>query len=308
MTSAPDRKSDTLAPATPKASRALVIRVGALGDVLLTRRLTYSLSRAGLRSTLFAPGRHASWLRADPWIEGILDSESPRLAGAFAGEWPGEHGVFDLAVVISRSDGLARAALLAATSIIQVPPEPSRDDISIARQWADAVGGAAAPFAGPLPPLPTGPLGEFGRGATFIHPGSGSPSKNWPLERFIELSQALKVAGHRVILIRGPAEGTFPTAARGFEVFDRPSLGALGATLAGSRLFVGNDSGVSHLAAAAGAPTVTLFGPTSDVVWRPDGHEVVTVRSSTGGMEGMALGEVLEAVERLARLRSSAGR
>jgi ADP-heptose:LPS heptosyltransferase len=285
-----------------------VIRVGALGDVLLTRRLTYSLARAGLRSTLFAPARHASLLRDDPWVDGVLDSESPRFARAFSGEWPGEQKQFDLAVLISQSPGLAHAALSAATSIIHVPPGPSCEDISIARQWADAAGEAGAPFAGPLPHLGTEGMNEVTAGATLIHPGSGSPSKNWPVERFIELSQALKAAGHRVLWVRGPAEGDFPAAASGFEVFDRPPLGALSAALACSGLFVGNDSGVSHLAAAVGAPTVALFGPTSDVVWRPDGPKVVTVRSLTGRMEDIAPGEVLAAIEPLARLSSSQAR
>ncbi len=295
---------------TPQAAkRALVIRIGALGDVLLTRRLTYSLSRAGLRSTLFAPARHASLLQADPWIDGVLDSESPSFASAFTGEWRNEVCGFDLGLVISKSDGLARAAESAARRVARIQPEPWRDDVSIALQWAEAAIGSGAVFQGTLPSLFASPDESMAQGATLIHPGSGSPAKNWPLERFVDLSRELRQGGHRVVWILGPAEGGIPSPGSEFEVLDRPSLGALAATLSQARVFVGNDSGVSHLAAAVGAPTVAIFGPTSDVVFRPDGPRVATARSASGALESLGVDRVLSVIEELTkcRLRPLAG-
>ena len=97
-----------------------MIRIGALGDVLLTRRLAYSLYLSGLRSTLFAPARHATLLLADPWIDGVLDSESPAMAAAFAGSWPESAGRFDASVVISSSHDLIEAARQASTEAIRI--------------------------------------------------------------------------------------------------------------------------------------------------------------------------------------------
>jgi ADP-heptose:LPS heptosyltransferase len=77
-------------------------------------------------------------------------------------------------------------------------------------------------------------------------------------------------------------------------------LRALGALLADAGLFVGNDSGVSHLAAAWGAPTVALFGPTDARVWAPDAECARTVQSRTGEMAGIGVEEVAEAVRGLA--------
>lgn len=288
-------------------NRALVIRIGALGDVLLTRRLTYSLSRAGLRSTLFAPARHASLLQGDPWIDGVLDSESPPFAPAFAGEWRNAERGFDLGVVISRSDALALAAESAAGRVARIEPGPSRDDVSIALQWAEAAVGAGPVFEGTLPSLSASPGESMAQAATLIHPGSGSPAKNWALERFFDLSRELRRAGHRVIWILGPAEGGIPSPGAEFEVLDRAPLGALAATLSQARLFVGNDSGVSHLAAAVGAPTVALFGPTSDVVFRPDGPRVATVRSTSGALDSLGVDRVLSVIEELTRLCALAG-
>jgi ADP-heptose:LPS heptosyltransferase len=282
--------------------RALVVRIGALGDVLLTRRLTYSLFNAGLQSTLFAPASHASLLRTDPWIDGVLDSESPAFAGVFAGQWP-ETGIrFDLCLVISGSTDLMRAARMAAARVIQIPPLPSREDISIAQQWAEAASDLCSPFTGPLPGLETDPGRALMAGATLVHPGSGSARKNWPAVRFLDLSRGLARRGHRVAWIRGPAEEGLPPGASAFEILDRPALGSLAATLAQSRLYIGNDSGVSHLAAAVGAQTVVLFGPTSGAVWRPDGARVETVLAPSGALDAISAEDVMTVAETLARL------
>ena len=82
------------------------------------------------------------------------------------------------------------------------------------------------------------------------------------------------------------------------ERVDRPSLQALAATLATSRLFIGNDSGVSHLAGAVGAATVTLFGPTRGEVWGPDGPRVQVVRASSGALDDIPVRAVLDALGR----------
>lgn len=277
-----------------------MVRVGALGDVLLTRRLTYSLSLAGIGSTLLAPSRHASLLLADPWIDAVLDSESPRFAAAFAGSWP-EEAAFDLAVLISNSEGLAEAVRGAAPQVLRVSPIPNGENLSIAQQWADAAQALCPPFAGALPPIETAASAALLRGATLIHPGSGSPEKNWPIERFLELGRVLGALGHRVAWIRGPAEAGLGESPPG-QTIDHPSLRALAATLGQARLYVGNDSGGSHLAAAVGAPTIALFGPTRASVWRPDGLRVRAVPSASGAMTGIPVDEVLAAAEDVARL------
>ncbi len=276
----------------PGAKRALVIRIGALGDVLLTRRLTYSLRLSGFHSTLFAPARHATLLLADPWIDGVLDSEGPAHAAALSGSWPESAGRFEVAIVISNSNDLIEAAKGAAGTLIRIPPAPVREDALISTQWSEAAAALAAPFAGLLPRLMTRAQEATFAGATLIHPGSGSARKNWPIERFVDLSRKIESLGHRVVWIRGPAEMGQPEVWTG-ERIDRPSLQGLAATLAASRLFIGNDSGVSHLAGAVGAATVALFGPTRGDVWRPDGPRVRVVDSPNGTMAGLALEAVL---------------
>jgi ADP-heptose:LPS heptosyltransferase len=305
LKSASDQPSAVSPPPPLPGRRALVVRIGALGDLLLTRRLTYSLWRAGFHSTLLAPARHAGLLLADRWIETVFDSESPAWSGAFAGSWPADSGGFDLAVLISNSGDLARAVRRSSPRMIQVPPQAKNHAGLVARQWAEAAREHCAPFTEALPLLEPEADGVILPGATLIHPGSGSPGKNWPLERFAAMARRLSSLGHRVTWIRGPAEAGLPSEAWPGPVIDRPSLPALAATLAESRLFIGNDSGVSHLAAAVGAPCVVLFGPTDPSLWAPDGSRVRVLRSRDGDLAAISVGEAVEAVEDMARLNPS---
>jgi heptosyltransferase III len=116
-----------------------------------------------------------------------------------------------------------------------------------------------------------------------IHPFSGSTGKNWPLERFREVAERL---GTPVRWCAGPEE-VLHAAAR----FD--SLYELGCWLASARIYIGNDSGITHLAAAVGAPVVAIFGPTDPAVWAPRGEHVSVV---SGKLEDITVDEVLAGV------------
>lgn len=104
-------------------------------------------------------------------------------------------------------------------------------------------------------------------GFAVIHPFSGSARKNWPIERFRELAQRLDMP---VQWCAGPEE-LLDGAVR-FE-----NLYELACWLATARVYVGNDSGITHLAAAAGAPVVAIFGPTDPAIWAPRGENVRVV-------------------------------
>ncbi len=115
----------------------------------------------------------------------------------------------------------------------------------------------------------------------IIHPGSGSARKNWPLDRFQKIGAWLSAQGFRVLYLVGPAddnmakrlEADVPESAL---VRDLP-LRALANVLSAARLFIGNDSGTSHLAAALGTPTIAIFGPTRVIRWGPIGGIVACV-------------------------------
>jgi ADP-heptose:LPS heptosyltransferase len=118
-----------------------------------------------------------------------------------------------------------------------------------------------------------------GAGLLAIHPGSGafSLARRWPPERFASVVRALVTRFDlRPLVIQGPGpdEGllarTVAVGAGGAAIVGpAPSLGALVALLEQVRLFIGNESGVLHLAVAAQAPIVAIFGPTNERAWGP---------------------------------------
>ena len=121
-----------------------------------------------------------------------------------------------------------------------------------------------------------------------MHVGSGSPKKNWPVERFREVAQDwLSAPGRGVLLTQGPAEDEAPSevAAALPEdaawVLRNEALPRVAAVLERCEVYLGNDSGITHLAASVGVPTVAVFGPSDPKLWRPVGRRVTVVGPAT---------------------------
>jgi len=114
----------------------------------------------------------------------------------------------------------------------------------------------------------------------ILHPGSGGRQKNWVPASFARTVQLFRRLGWSAILLEGEADEAAVRAVSDHLQPDEPrvlkdaSLLQVAGAIACSRLIVGNDSGISHLAAALGTPLVCLFGPTDPVVWRPLGTSV----------------------------------
>jgi len=121
--------------------------------------------------------------------------------------------------------------------------------------------------------IPWIPVPKNERRGAVIHPFSGSPRKNWPLDRYRELVRRLSET-MPVAWCAGP-EDRLPEAD-----IRIPDLYELAYRLAAAQVFIGNDSGIAHLAAAVGTPVVALFGPTDPRVWAPRGRQVSILQRS----------------------------
>lgn len=115
--------------------------------------------------------------------------------------------------------------------------------------------------------VPRLPVRKPPAGYAVIHPFSGSPRKNWPLGHFRETAGIVQ-RRMPVYWCAGPEE-ELDGAVR------FPDLRGLARWLAAANVFIGNDSGIAHLAAACGVPVVALFGPTDPRVWAPRGRACV---------------------------------
>jgi hypothetical protein len=115
-----------------------------------------------------------------------------------------------------------------------------------------------------------GEPGNFG----VIHPFSGSARKNWPIEKFRSMARNLE-RRMPVLWCSGPEDPPLEEAVHIADLYE------LACWLARARLYIGNDSGITHLAAAVGTPVLALFGPTDPEVWAPRGPHVRVARWHT---------------------------
>jgi ADP-heptose:LPS heptosyltransferase len=122
-------------------------------------------------------------------------------------------------------------------------------------------------------------------GYAVIHPFSGSPAKNWPMEQYRELAVQLQ-SRCPVKWCAGPEE-ELAGAVRFADLYE------LACWLTAAQVYIGNDSGISHLAAATGIPTVALFIGSNPQVWSPRGPNVKIVPVN----KEISVQSILDAIE-----------
>jgi ADP-heptose:LPS heptosyltransferase len=117
-----------------------------------------------------------------------------------------------------------------------------------------------------------------------IHPGSGSEKKNWPMEKFSAVARWVSdELAAQLLVIQGEADEhvvqklTKTLESRPFTIASGLKLVELAAVVERCALFLGNDSGITHLASAVGTPTVAMFGAASLPIWEPRGNRVRVV-------------------------------
>jgi len=130
-----------------------------------------------------------------------------------------------------------------------------------------------------------------------IHPFASMPQKTWPAGHFIAVAEHLRdKAGLEPIFLAGP--GDDPGAFTRFRVVRNAPLAEVKSLMAGAQLFIGNDSGPAHIAAAFGVPVVVLFGPSDPVNWSPWRTEA-QVLTNSDAIDQISVGEVVAAADAL---------
>lgn len=134
-----------------------------------------------------------------------------------------------------------------------------------------------------------------------LHPFASSPDKRWPAEKFCEVARYLKLWSIRPIFIAAPGEDTCDF--RAHDVF-QGGLKEMKSVLSGASLFIGNDSGPAHVAAAFGVPAVVLFAASNPVIWGPWRTESQIVVAHDG-IQNVNVSRVIAALERLSSLEEA---
>jgi ADP-heptose:LPS heptosyltransferase len=302
-----------------------VYRPGAIGDALLAvpaLRALRHLSPAE-RMTLATNPAIEELVLANHLADSALSQDDPELLWLFAAGPPPGSSWLTLSTAVLWSGGASPQAVdrlrAGGTRVVQVasrPSDGSGEHVSdyLLRTLGSLLGAAEAPPWRPLCPPARASLaaeawlqarGAHGERLIALHPGSGSDRKNWPSDRYGEAAEHLERQGYRVLVSFGPADDVTQAVLRhhpgwpDWLVARDLDVTVLAALLARCAGYLGNDSGVSHLAAAMGTPTVALFGPSDPRTWEPRGARVRVLADP--GWRRMRAAEVADAVLELAR-------
>jgi heptosyltransferase III len=288
--------------------RVLLVRAGALGDVLLLRGATAALHAAGHEVALLAPSGPGSALQGPgpSEVRELLSWDDPELA-----RWLADTDAtaivaslrsFEAALAYTRSEDVIARLRAVVPRVIPLDPAPVSGHASL---WLAEAARQLGAVAVPVPPDMVPTEAERAAARPFlarlpprflaVHPGSGSPDKNWPVPRFAEAARALSPS-RPWLLVVGPADEAADRALGATpDVVPARSLPprVLGTVLREAGCYLGHDSGVSHLAAAFGAPVLALFGPTDPAVWAPVGRRVHVLRAPDGFLADLSVDEVV---------------
>jgi len=274
----------------PPGSRIAVIRLRSLGDCVLTTPALALLKqyRPDLKATIVVEPRFAAVFEGNPDVDAI--STGPVAADLALNLHGGTRSM-----LLTLRSGLRAGFAHHRYSFIYSDKIPRAQEIlGVERRVHTAEHLASAMFwlGVPRTEIPRARLIadsiELGP-CTIIHPFASAPDKTWPPERFVEVARKLP----NPVILAGPDDDTSPFGK--FRVLKNEPLARVKNLMAGSTLFVGNDSGPAHMAAAFGVPVVALFGSSDPVTWAPWRTESQVLT----GLRDVTVDDVLGAIDAL---------
>ncbi len=280
--------------------KLLIIHHGALGDMVLAFPALIALREIYARIDVVCQKKIGVLARHLELIDSGIDSESSLPACIYSDDPDDDRArsllqPYDGIVLFSFSRQLERSLnRLAAGRVRRIPPRPAIEEKAhVGAYLLDRLAEyrlidgnrSGRQLALSWRRRQAGGLAAVEPRKILIHPGSGSRRKNWPFEYFLQAAEIFRSRGLRVEFIFGPAESHLADALpqgmasqiRRHVTDDLISIWMLLTTAGG---YVGNDSGITHLAAFAGLSTVAIFGPSDPVRWAPVGRSVKVLRTA----------------------------
>jgi ADP-heptose:LPS heptosyltransferase len=303
----PAGKADVVLDRLPEGARVLIVRLRSLGDCVLTTPAISLLHRyrPDLRISVMAEPAFEAVYRGNPAIRSIL---TPSARAAFM-QRPklvvNLHGG-------TRSIGITAASLARwragfghyrAPWLYNVRIPRAQEILGVERRVHTAEHVASAMFwlGVPRQEIPRAQLfasvPATRTGYAVLHPFAATQAKTWPAERFVKLARHIQNELRLEAVFIGAAGDDWQPLA-GFRTLQGASLDGVKNLLSGASLFVGNDSGPAHMAAAFGVPVAVIFGPSDSTVWAPWQTASQVLRGGSAA-ENVPLDDVAEAVSAL---------
>lgn len=289
----------------PSGSRIAVIRLRSLGDCVLTTPALALLKshRPDLRIGVVVEDRFRAVFEDILGVDDILPPQSSALRAWQPGAVLNLHGGTRSMLLTATSGAAIRTGFAHhAYSFLYSDRIPRAQQILGEERpvhTAEHLASAMFWMGVPRTDIPRARLAASATSThtyAVFHPFASQPDKTWPAERFMAVARHLSETGVEPVFIAGPADeiGAF----RQFQVHHAVSLRAVKNLMAGAQLFIGNDSGPAHIAAAFGVPSVVLFGPSDPVTWAPWKTEA-KVLTAPDSIQRIAVEQVIAAADAL---------
>jgi ADP-heptose:LPS heptosyltransferase len=292
----------------PPGARVLFIRLRSLGDcVLMTPALALlHAHRPDLEIAVMVETRFAAVFDSNPAVRIILPPSSylawqfkPRLTVNLHGGPASAR--MTLASAARRRAGFAHFRQRFAYNL-SIPRAQEILGVERTVHTAEHVASAMFWLGVPQQEIPRACLFTSGpkpvpSPRVIVHPFASAPGKTWPADRFATLARWLRDDLKLPVTLVGAQTDDF-SPFKEFEILRGAEFDRLKRVLQSSSLFIGNDSGPAHMAAAFGLPSVILFGVTDPLVWAPWRTRSETV-VAPGGLAAVPIETVQQAVQRL---------
>ncbi|MEW6671424.1 MAG: glycosyltransferase family 9 protein [Thermodesulfobacteriota bacterium] len=281
--------------------KLLIIHQGALGDFVMTFPILIGLRRIYSKIDALCQKKLGELARELNLIDGSHALESAAVAPLYSDN-PENLAVatasllrsYERIVLFSFSRKLQGSIeRLSGANVLRIPPRPPvEENVHVGRFLREHFIAAGLIERGNPSPSDFVKILQRQRACgpnaapVLIHPGSGSRKKNWPLKNFILIEKMLRKDGLRAEFILGPADihlkdGLGGPHAPSLNVHIVDDLLRALSLMKSACGFIGNDSGLSQLAAILGLPVAVVFGPSDPVRWKPLGPAVAVVRPAT---------------------------
>ena len=290
----------------PPGARVAVLRLRSLGDCVLTTPALDILRRArpDLRVAVVVEDRFRDIFEGNSDVDEILAPEAaalrrwrPRLCVNFHG---GSRSAWMTAVSGARYRAGFSHFRHRLVYNLHIPRAQEILGVERAVHTAEHLASAMFWLGAPRGEVPRAQLvsGAIGPAdlRAVIHPVGATAEKTWRADGFREVAEHLRESGMEVVFIGAESDDLSPFA--GFPGMHGRPLAEIKDLLATASLFVGNDSGPAHMAAAFGVPVVAIFGESDPAIWGPwrTASEVVRV---PGGIRNVRASQVIMATARL---------
>jgi lipopolysaccharide heptosyltransferase III len=292
----------------PTGSRAVVIRLRSLGDCVLTTPALGLLKacRPDIEIGVVVEERFAAVFEGNPDVARILHPRIGEVARWKPSLAVNLHGGTRSIVLTVASRARLRAGFahhrVQSAYNIRIPRAQEILKVDRTVHTAEHLASAMFFLGVPLAEVPrarlyAAPLGRP-RAYAVLHPFASAPGKTWPASHFLALARHLRDRdGMDAVFLAGPDDDPAPFAE--FEVAHGRPLSEVKSILKSAAVFLGNDSGPAHMAAAFGIPSIVIFGASDPVVWAPWKTPAQVLALAGQDSCPISVDDVLAAVERL---------